>query len=80
MDTMRWQDWVELALGMWLVVSPVVLGFEQLPLASWNAVILGAAIIAFALAELGLPKLWEEALLQIKWVNLGDESPESPVE
>ena len=64
MGTMRWQDWVELALGIWLAISPWVLGFQDMAFATWNAVLLGLAIIVFAAIELRLPKAWEE------WVSL----------
>lgn len=64
MGTMRWQDWFELALGVWLGVSPWALGFTDVGAAHWNAVIAGVAIILYAIVELGVPKAWEE------WVSI----------
>ena len=46
------EDWVNLVLGAWLVVSPWVLGFGALAAAAWNAVIVGALIAALAAWEL----------------------------
>ena len=60
MSKIRWQDWVEFALGAWLAASPWILGFERVEFAMWNAVILGAAIMIYALVELGIPRAWEE--------------------
>ena len=60
----RWQDWVELALGAWLLVSPWVLGFQGTEIAMWNAVILGGVIAVYAMFELGIPKAWEE------WISM----------
>lgn len=60
----RWQDWLALALGLWLLVSPWLLGYSALQAATWNAVILGVGIAVFAGAALAKPASWEE------WINL----------
>lgn len=60
----RWQDWVALVLGLWLLASPWLLGYSALQAASWNAVILGVGIAVFAAAALAKPAAWEE------WINL----------
>ena len=61
----RWQDWVSLVLGIWLFVSPWLLGFySSLPRDSWNFFIVGLAFIVFAGFALNMRTLWEE------WVNL----------
>lgn len=36
-----WEEWLNLALGGWLVVSPFVLGFAHHPVAAWNAITVG---------------------------------------
>jgi len=64
MWNMRWQDVIELILGVWLAFSPWTLGFSDMEAATWNAVVLGAAIGIFALLEMGLPRIWEE------WISL----------
>lgn len=61
----RWQDWVNLVLGIWLFLSPWILGFySSMPRDSWNFFIVGIAFIVFAAFALNLHTLWEE------WVNL----------
>lgn len=50
---MAWQEWVNAALGIWLLASPWVLGFSGLATAMWNAVIVGAVIALLALWTLG---------------------------
>src|SRR4030088_1658455 len=40
-----WQDWLDMVLGLWLVVSPWILDFaDDDPAATRNAVIVGIAI------------------------------------
>jgi SPW repeat-containing protein len=61
----RWQDWVNLVLGIWLFFSPWLLGFRpSMPQQSWNFFIVGIAFIVFAGFALNLRTIWEE------WVNL----------
>lgn len=63
MKTKRWQDWLNLLLGAWLVASPWVLNYkESLPGAARNAWIAGSAIAILAVAALSIPKSWEEVL------------------
>jgi hypothetical protein len=46
---MRWQDWVTLILGLWLVVAPFVLGFTLGGVAMWSSVIIGLFVAGDAL-------------------------------
>lgn len=63
MKTKRWQDWFNLLLGAWLFASPWVMAYEEAMLAaSWNAYIVGTAIMLFATYAVSIPKAWEEAL------------------
>lgn len=59
----RWQDWVDVAVGAWMFGSPWALKYasESMP-AAWNAYILGALLVIFALVEVSAPKFWEEAI------------------
>lgn len=50
----EWHDWVNGVLGVWLVVSPWILGFSAMTAAVWNHVIVGLLIVALAAWE-----LWE---------------------
>jgi hypothetical protein len=63
MKEKRWQDWLNLLIGLWLFVSPWVLGFAGSEIsASWNAWILGAAILVFSAIAVSLPQAWEEVI------------------
>ena len=48
-----WEEWINLALGLWLVVSPWPLGFAHTP-AMHFSVGIGSAIVFFAGLELWL--------------------------
>jgi len=63
MASKRWQDWMNLILGLWMIASPWILGFEGAanPVV-WSAWILGAAIVVFAGLAVYMPRAWEEAL------------------
>ena len=43
-----WEEWVEAALGAWLIVSPFLLGFSALTHALWNQVVVGVVVAALA--------------------------------
>jgi hypothetical protein len=43
-----WEEWTETALGLWLAVSPWVLGFET-QVAKVNAVVIGLVVLTLAL-------------------------------
>jgi hypothetical protein len=45
----QWEEWVNVALGAWLIVSPWLLGFASLTHAVWNQVIVGVVAGALAL-------------------------------
>ena len=48
-----WEEWVEIILGAWLIGSPWVLEYTNIPNAMRNAMVCGAAVIVLALWELG---------------------------
>jgi len=56
----KWQDWANLVLGLWLVLSPWILGFSGTSSATWNAVLLGLAVGLLSLLRLQGGPLWEE--------------------
>ena len=43
-----WEEWVEVVLGLWLLASPWVLQFRDIAGLSWNALIMGLAVILLA--------------------------------
>ena len=58
----QWQDAANLVLGIWLAISPWVLGYAlQGPLA-WNAHLVGVAIAVMAAAALWDFQKWEEGI------------------
>jgi hypothetical protein len=48
----EWHDWANGVLGVWLVVSPWILGFPALTAAVWNHVVVGLLVVALAAWEL----------------------------
>jgi hypothetical protein len=60
----RWQDWTSFALGLWLAVSPWIVGYESDHAATANAVFVGVALALGAHFEIGWGDLWAE------WLNL----------
>ena len=65
-----WQDWVTTALGVWIILSPLVIPFlfpDTAPIsvmASWNHYIVGAAIVVISWAAITTLQDWEE------WVDV----------
>jgi ABC-type molybdate transport system permease subunit len=62
MATKRWQDWVNLLLGLWLFVSPWALAYADHQAAAWNAYVLGAAVVVLAAIAAYMPQVWEEMI------------------
>lgn len=56
----HWQDPANALLGVWLVLSPWILGFQGNLTAMTNAVIVGVLLVAAALGAIFLPRAWEE--------------------
>lgn len=44
-----WEEWINVALGAWLTVSPWVLGFTGNDAAMWNAIAVGVVVAGLAL-------------------------------
>jgi SPW repeat len=51
-----WEEWVNLVLGVWLMASPLVLGFAAEATAAWNAVFVGVLAILLAAWAMSLDK------------------------
>lgn len=62
--TSGWKDSIELVIGLWLLLAPLVLGFFSNPVASLVTILV--ATVVFFVSQLGLANQqpWEE------WVNL----------
>jgi SPW repeat len=49
-----WEEWTNLLLGLWAVVSPWLFGFQGNVAATWTYVIVGCVVAAFAGIQLWL--------------------------
>jgi hypothetical protein len=59
-----WQDFLELGLASWLLISPFVLGFFSNPVATLACMFAGCVVVLFSLLGMATHKPWDE------WVNL----------
>jgi hypothetical protein len=48
----EWEEWIGLAIGLWAMVSPWLLGFAGLRPAMWTHIIIGLLVAALAAIEL----------------------------
>lgn len=57
----RWQDWMNLLLALWLIVSPFLLAYAGGwgGVAAWNSYIVGAALIVVTVIALSKPRVWQ---------------------
>jgi hypothetical protein len=60
----QWEDWCSWALGIWLLLSPWALFFDQEARATETALVVGALIIVTEIVELSIFRDWEE------WINV----------
>ena len=60
----HWQDGVSVLVGVWLLISPWVLGYYGIAAAMWNSVVLGVIFAVAAGAAVLKFHEWEE------WVNV----------
>lgn len=57
-----WEEWINLLIGIWLIVSPFVLGFSMHTAAMWNFIVVGIIVGADALwAALANPSPMQHA-------------------
>ncbi len=45
----EWEEWANMVLGLWLIVSPWLLGFAANANAMWTSVVMGVLIAAVSL-------------------------------
>jgi hypothetical protein len=50
----EWEEWVNLLAGIWVIISPWILGFAAVAYAMWAHVVLGVLVAAMAAWE-----IWE---------------------
>lgn len=46
----RWDEWLNLALGLWLIAAPFALAFQTQPGPAWNQIVVGLVV--------GIDALW----------------------
>ncbi|HEY3049499.1 MAG TPA: SPW repeat protein [Polaromonas sp.] len=56
----HWQDPLNALIGVGIVLSPWILGFQDERVLMANAVVAGLALIAVALGAIFVPRAWEE--------------------
>jgi hypothetical protein len=70
MKPKRWQDWVNVVLGVWLVASPWVLRFSEHETAAVVAWVAGGAVVLSASIGAYMQEAWENAITIILGVVL----------
>ena len=60
----RWQDWASFSLGLWLALSPWIVGYTEHESATGNAVFLGLALALGCHFEAAVDEL------ALEWLNL----------
>ena len=61
---LQWEDWVGIALGAWMLISPWVVGYSDHDAATINALVMGTILVLEELLELGVHETAEE------WIDL----------
>ena len=55
-----WEDWVGVIIGVLIGISPWLAGEVQTPVIAWNAVLVGALVLALAILEFADMRNWEK--------------------
>ena len=56
----HWQDVINALLGVWMALSPWILGYQAITAATASAVLVGVALVAAGLGAMIVPRAWEE--------------------
>jgi uncharacterized membrane protein HdeD (DUF308 family) len=48
----EWEEWIELIVGILVLISPWVLGFAAVHAALWSCVVLGVIVVLSSISEL----------------------------
>lgn len=51
-EAQRWEEWTNVVLGIWVAVSPWLLGFSGDQMTMWNALVVGILVLCIAGWEL----------------------------
>lgn len=66
----HWQDLVNALLGAWLLLSPWVLGFDGVVVATTTTMAAGALLVASSVGAMQVAQAWEEWLDVLLGVGL----------
>lgn len=44
---MVWLSWLNVVFGLWLILSPFILGYADIAMALWNNIIVGVIVVVF---------------------------------
>jgi hypothetical protein len=75
---MKVLSWVQLVLGLWVLVSPWAMGFADLTAALWSNVIVGALIVIFSLWQLFGGKSSSAGMPQMPQAPQAPQAPQGP--
>jgi hypothetical protein len=64
-ETVRWTSGVNVVAGLWLIIAPFVLGYDQIQAALWNDVLVGIVVAGLAVARLARPLMSPS----LSWIN-----------
>jgi uncharacterized membrane protein HdeD (DUF308 family) len=48
----EWEEWIELVVGVLVIIAPWVLGFAAVHAALWSCVVLGVIVVLSSISEL----------------------------
>jgi SPW repeat len=54
-ETVQWISGINVVAGLWLIIAPFVLGYDEIRAALWNDVLVGIIVAAFAMARVAGP-------------------------
>ena len=58
--SLKWEDWIGVGIGAWLLASPWVVGYSDQPAATMNALVLGSVLVLEKMLQLGIRETAEE--------------------
>ena len=64
-ETVQWTSGVNIVAGLWLIIAPFVLGYDEIRAALWNDVVIGIIVAAFAVARVARPLMNPS----LSWIN-----------
>jgi hypothetical protein len=64
-ETVQWTSGVNVVAGLWLIIAPFVLGYDEIQAALWNDILVGIVVAALAVARLARPPMNPS----LSWIN-----------